>query len=1069
MAIQWSKEQLQAINTVDHNILVSASAGAGKTTVLVERLMKRMLHDHISIDRIVAMTFTEAAASEMKKRLLQSLNKKLEEEDLSEQEAEYCRQQLILLQSAHISTIHSFCLSIIKSDYALIGLNPARISNIFDDATVSLLKQKAFLQASRSLMSKDPQRFTSLLNFFSSRSENFDELQKAVSKISAQAMGTHDPIRYLNRSLQAYSGIRHIEDLPEPLCSLFFDYCHTEALRMENYAKNLQDILFRNYPDKEKQAAEVTLFLDKLHVAVKAAEQHDYREYHRALFNALQSKISIIQKAPDYSDARKEINKLSKELAENTYDEETLLHDLAETYQVMEPLIELTELYMDQYAGLKNEMEGIDFDDMEHFAYQILCAENGVAARKYQEHFDEIMVDEFQDSNDLQNEIICRISRGNNVFRVGDIKQSIYRFRGAKPQIMRDLSNDDSEENCFIHLSNNFRSKAMIVDFNNTLFTSLMNIQGCSDRYTEHDNVVTGVPEQKEDNYPVEFHALNMPDLKEELQAKSLSSSSLKADYIAQQILYQHENSKFRQWKDYVVLVRSHNVKQHLKKAFDDAGIPYFIDAKAGFYQSESIQVLLSWFRILVDSRDNLSLSAVLTSDFYQTSDEELATLFLQKEKTECLFDVLTRIGHPLVNDYFQCRKISHDQGLCALIDQLMLVNDFYEKRCNAQQRTNCDLLRSKAEQFSLTYSDSLTAFLTQVDQVSDEKTSEAIPVGNEDDVVKVMTIHQSKGLQFPVVFYWASSRIDVLDRKELCIADSELGVGIPCITMPMRYQRPTAIRYAIEHKITLDELEENIRILYVALTRAQNKMILVDTVKGLPDKNKVTINTLLDRKGTTDLILTAMNAFHVPYYKVTEISSPWPKEQFRKEEKKIVDMPRYTLPNYPIRTLTPSTAAEEQSEIRSLNLQRSGMSGAMRGTRLHEAVEQLPDTPWDPSLITQKIPGIYDYEVDLLMKLDQQPLFRQIRDYDVRKEFSFAALIKDQLIHGQMDYVSFHDHEIWLVDFKSDRDTTSSELSETYAQQISCYIAALNQIHPDAQIHAYLYSFTLDEFIPMN
>lgn len=149
MAIQWSEEQLKAIHTTDHNILVSASAGAGKTTVLVARLMKRMLEDHISIDRIVAMTFTEAAASEMKKRLLQSLNDKLQEPDLDEEEAQYCRQQLILLQSAHISTIHSFCLSIIQADYALIGLNPARIQRIFDDAAVAQMKEQAFTHACR--------------------------------------------------------------------------------------------------------------------------------------------------------------------------------------------------------------------------------------------------------------------------------------------------------------------------------------------------------------------------------------------------------------------------------------------------------------------------------------------------------------------------------------------------------------------------------------------------------------------------------------------------------------------------------------------------------------------------------------------------------------------------------------------------------------------------------------------------------------------------------------------------------------------------------------------------------
>ena len=225
MAIQWSEEQLKAIHTTDHNILVSASAGAGKTTVLVARLMKRMLEDHISIDRIVAMTFTEAAASEMKKRLLQSLNDKLQEPDLNEAEAQYCRQQLILLQSAHISTIHSFCLSIIKADYALIGLNPARIQHIFDDAALAQMKDQAFTQACRRQMAHDPDSFTTLLQTFSSRSEDVSELKKAVLSIAAKASGAQDPQAWIQAAAEAYAPIARLDQLPSPIKEVFFESC----------------------------------------------------------------------------------------------------------------------------------------------------------------------------------------------------------------------------------------------------------------------------------------------------------------------------------------------------------------------------------------------------------------------------------------------------------------------------------------------------------------------------------------------------------------------------------------------------------------------------------------------------------------------------------------------------------------------------------------------------------------------------------------------------------------------------------------------------------------------------
>lgn len=1065
MPITWSEEQLKAIHTTDHNILVSASAGAGKTTVLVARLMKRMLDDRISIDRIAAMTFTEAAASEMKKRLLQSLNEQLNNPDINEAEKQYCRQQLILLQNAHISTIHSFCLSIIKADYALIGLNPARISNIFDDAAISQMKDQAFTSACRRQMQQDAETFTLLLQTFSSRSEDFSELKKAVSVIAAKASGSHDPAQWILTSRDAYKPVRSLSELPDPVRSLYFESLAVNAGRLKELAAELR-LLQQHYPDKEKQILEVQVLLEKLDAAVSAAQAQDYSEYYRALKNALSSKTSTIRDAADYNEIRRQMNGLGKELISNLYQEQTLREDLSRTYAVLCPLAELTLTYLDIYAQLKEEQEGIDFDDMEHFAYQILCAENGLAAKRYQEQFDEIMVDEFQDSNDLQNEILCRISRGANVFRVGDVKQSIYRFRGAKPQIMRDLMNNPAPENCFIHLSSNYRSKQMIVDFNNDLFTKLMNIPGCSDQYTTHDCVQTGAPSQKDANYAVEFHALMTKSLKSDTDEENLAANQIKAQYIAQNILKLHESSDFRQWKDYVVLVRSHAVKIHLKQAFDQAGIPYYIDAKAGFFQSEAMQVLLSWFRFLLNPYDNLSLAAVLSSDFYQMSDESLAELALKRERLP-YFELLKEERHPIAADRRKLLDLLENQGLCAMLDTLLNINFFYEQRCNAQQRTNCDLLRQKALNYAKTRSDSLSGFISLIEQVSEEKTSEAIPVGNEDDVVKVMTIHQSKGLQFPVVFYWASSRIDIMDKKETCIADAELGIGLPALELPQRFKRPTLIRQAIEYKITLEELEENIRILYVALTRAQNKMILVDTLKNDPPQKCISMNTLLQRKGTTDLILSAMSESREPYWKLLLVEERWEVQQLQRSFRNPESLPRFNQPYSGLVTLTPSES-EQTALLPALSFKTRSARPAARGIRLHDAVEKLPNRLWDEALIRSRLPEITISELHLLMKLNDQPLFQHCRKLTVEKEMSFACILGSEFIHGQMDYIALDERDVWLIDFKSDRLTHEKKLRELYSRQLDLYHRCLEVIYPSKTIHSFLYSFDLDQFIEM-
>ena len=455
-----------------------------------------------------------------------------------------------------------------------------------------------------------------------------------------------------------------------------------------------------------------------------------------------------------------------------------------------------------------------------------------------------------------------------------------------------------------------------------------------------------------------------------------------------------------------------------------------------------------------------------MSSDFYQADDEELARLTLKRERRP-IFEILKEEHHPLVADRQRLNDIAQKQGLCALLDALFQIHHFYEEHCTAQQRTNCDLLRQKAEQYSAEHSDSLTGFLAMIDQVSEEKTSEAIPVGNEDDVVKVMTIHQSKGLQFPVVFYWASSRIDIMDKKETCIADADLGVGLPALELPWRFKRPTAIRQAIEYKITLEELEENIRILYVALTRAQNQMILVDTVKGELPHKPVTMNTLLDRKGTTDLILSAMCESDSHFWKVRTIEDRWEVQQLQRRRKEVVSLPRYTEEKPLPVTLTPSET-EQTAYIPALFPKSKAVRPAQRGIQLHEAVERLPEGEWTESLIRSLLPEIKRADLLLLLQLNKQPLFERCQKMSVDKELSFAVLSGNEFIKGQMDYVAQDENEVILIDFKSDRHAQADQLKTLYARQISIYLRCLHEMIPDKTIHAYLYSFDLDQFIEM-
>ncbi len=1065
MAFQWSEQQLKAIHTTGHPVLVSASAGAGKTTVLVARLMKRMLEDQISVDRIAAMTFTEAAASEMKKRLLQSLNDKLRE-DLSESQRQFCRQQLLLLPSAHISTIHSFCLSIIQADYALIGLNPARLNTIFDDAALSAMKEEAFDAALTQSKAEQGEALPELLQFFSARSEDFSELKKAVFAIAARAGGSHDPEQWLQRCLEAGQPIQRLQQLPAAIRDAFFARCETMVQRLEDIARQMVSLALLQNEEGAQALPLLDLLIRKLQPALEAARMQDYSDFRRALFNAISSKTVNIKNADAYNALRKQLMTLGKQSAAALYSEQTLLDDQAALYPILCTLCDLTRRYRNEFDLRKQQQEGIDFDDMEHLAWQILQADGGSVARRYQEQFDEIMVDEFQDTNELQNAILTAVSRGNNLFRVGDVKQSIYRFRGARSQIMRGLMND-TEDNVFVHLSSNYRSKQTIVDFNNALFMKLMNIPGCNDRYTEYDCVQTGAPAQRLNNEAVEFHALMIPDLKSDDDQENLTSNLIKARYIAQRILTMHEQSAWRQWKDYVVLVRSHAVKIHLKQAFDEAGIPCYIDTRAGFVQSEAIQILLSWFNILLNPADSLALTAVLTSPYYHTTDEQLAQMALRRQRRP-LIEVLRDSGHPLCEDLQHLRQVVSEEGLCALISELLRLHDFYELHCTSQQRTNCDLLLQKAEIFSRDQSDSLAAFAAMLDRMSEEKTSEAIPVGSEDDVVKVMTIHQSKGLQFPVVLYWANSRIDLPDQRETCVTDADLGIGLMALDMPWRLRRPSLIRQAIEYRFTLEELEENVRILYVALTRAQEKMILVDTVKQEPAAQPVTLNTLMQRRGTTDLILSAMTDCRADFWKLVLVSRQEEPRQVVKPERDVVTIAHYQGIDRPWQTLSPS-AEEDQLPLPPLAPNRLAGRHTQRGILLHEAVEQLPQTPWTFAMLKAQLPTLSEPDIQRLLQLDRQPLFRRCQAMTVKKELPFALELDRQLIRGQIDYLAWDQQEMILIDFKSDRISDPQTLMDHYRPQLQLYVRCLKEMAPQHALSAYLYSFEMNRFLALS
>lgn len=1063
---QWNPQQLKAITTKNKNVLVSASAGSGKTTVLIARLIDLVMKDHVSIDQILAMTFTEAAANEMKKRLAYELQQ-LYKTTTDDKERQYISTQLTNVQTAHISTIHSFCLSIIQEYYYTIGLHPKRVGNIMDNGLTVALQSEALNKAMQQEYEQQDPYFIALCEVCSSRVENNDTLERMIIQLATLASSKADPDTWLQSVVDAYEPKKSIFELPNETIDTFFDYLNVQItiyIELLNEIKKQFELL---YSDQNKKIAQLYVKLGGLEALTNALMKKDYETFIQAMIQV--SKI-VTPACPDKSNQtftkqKKMIETIENNLLAILYPQSTYLKDMEENQHYIAKLVEMCRNYRKNYAQLKEEEKAMDFDDMEHFALEILQANNGEVANVYREQFVEIMVDEFQDSNDVQNELVMLICKENNVFRVGDIKQSIYGFRHAKPSLMRGLIQNKGPLDEVIYLSNNYRSKKMIVDFNNDLFKQLMNTPGFSCSYVKEDDVETGVPAQEENNVPTVFHALYHAQIKEDIDG-IVSKNEIKANYIANQIAAIKEQEN-RQWRDFVVLVRGNARKDDMKKAFDQLNIPYFIDIKHGFYQSNAVSVVLSALRSFLHPHDDLNFTAAMFSPLFQMQEETFARAKLAKEKNASYFSYFKEQPIPAIQTYLEFLPYVHNSTLCEMLDRIYNCNNYYMNHTTMQEKTNLDLLYEKAVQFEEKNGSGIAGFLQYIHTIKDAQTAEAIPIGSEDNVVRVMSIHQSKGLQFPVVFLWSMDAQKPIEFSDLCIFDSDLGIALKHIQLPERIVHTTIQRVAMEHKKNKEELEEEMRILYVATTRAQQQMHIVDCIKDVSLFEKpLTTASVYAREGYTSWILQTFLTTPSPLFKIHYVTDYWPQRIQEESSQEYQHIQMYEQPYSTMHITTATTIKQKE-----LDFSFHDKKGSRRGSALHTIIEALPSKPWTKEEILQTSKNknfvMKQRELNSLLQLSQNEIFKQAQtNPNIYHELPYMVKQEDTISHGFIDYVSYNDTDMILIDFKSDYVDEPNILVTRYSEQLHTYEKALHVLYPTHKIHTYVYSLHLNEMI---
>ena len=889
--VKWTNEQLQAIQEKNSNILVAAAAGSGKTAVLVERIIHKIIDEQMDIDKILVVTFTNAAASEMRERILEAIYKKLEENP----ENVHLQRQIILLNKASICTIHSFCLDVIHNHFYEIDL-PSNFK-IADTAEIDLLKQEVLDDLFEQKYTENDKDFIELLeNYTNYRGD--EALQELVLKIYKFIQSSPFPLKWLQEKLE----LLKIED--KDISQTIWGKLIIQAVE-----DDIQESIMQLETVKSKMALypEMTKFYQKICedlIIIKDLQNYNsWDELYIKLLNFNFSKWPVDKKVTnDLKEDSKEIrDKVKKHIKEKTAkllscSQEQAVKDLKIITPILEKLANLVTEFTKNFAEKKKEKNCIDFNDIEHFALKILLDENNnptEVAKKYKEKFEEIAIDEYQDSNLVQEAILTSISKGNNIFMVGDVKQSIYKFRQARPELFlqkydeyKNKEEKTQEDNLKIQLFRNFRSRQNILNITNLVFESIMSKELGDINYNENEylNYGANYPEPEEIKNYAGIAELDIIDLKEdesitafegeedEEEQEKVEDDVLEAKFVANKI-QELLNSDYMVFdkkqgyrkirpKDIVILLRAtSNLSPIYEKELSDLELPVFSDTSGTYLDTVEIQTILSVLKIIDNPLQDIPLVVVLRSSICNFTDNDLITIRLTdrncnfyealiKTRIICDGDLKDKI-ESFLEKLEKWKSISQYMPLDEFIWQIYLDTGYYQYvgllPNGAMRQANLKTLFEKAKQYEKASFKGLFNFIQFIDKLKKQNgdLASAKLIGENEDVIRIMSIHKSKGLEFPVVFLCNShKKFNMQDLNDNILLHQDIGFGPTIMDATKKIKYSSIAKDAIKLKMKQETLSEEQRILYVALTRAKEKLYITgrskDFTKYVQDKNKV-------------------------------------------------------------------------------------------------------------------------------------------------------------------------------------------------------------------------------------
>lgn len=908
----WTKEQEQAIYQKGSNTLVAAAAGSGKTAVLVERMIHKIIDEKIDIDKILVVTFTNAAAAEMRERILDAIYEKLEQNP----DDEHLQKQVTLLNLANICTIDSFCLEVVKNNfYELENMSPN--FRIADTTEIELLKEEVLEELFEEKYESEDSDFEDLITTYTTYRDD-TPLKELVKKIHGYIYSNPFPQKWLHEKIEMFN----LEEQG------LLDKDFSETLWGSELLKNLEEetkndiIILEDVAETLQNDKDLEPYLKIIQSDINQIKtlQKNLNNWDKAYETSGHIRLVDWSKKKVESEIKDEAKKM-RDMVKASFNkkrEKTLIadskqcaNDLFNMYKKLCKLEKLINEYDKKFASKKREKNIVDFTDVEHFALHILINQDEKGnvtptdiAKKYAQKFEEIAIDEYQDSNEVQEYILTSVSRGNNIFMVGDVKQSIYKFRQAMPELFLSKYKNYSKKNSLeesenkgtkIQLFKNFRSRDNVLDFTNLIFENIMSENLGDVDYTEEEYLNLGATdyEKNSQNLKTEIDIIDTKsdepeddtdiidddikygatdteyddDESESKEKEHLQDIEIEARYIADKIenlikekyqVYDRKAKTFRDIrpKDIVILLRSTKNKASIyEQELVKKNLPVFSDSTQEYLDTIEIETIMSLLKIIDNPIQDIPLVTVLRSPIAEFTDDELVKIRLSDKHDnfyECMQKAKVNVDSKLkekIQNFLdlleQWRREQEYLALDELIWKLYLDTGYYNyvglMQNGIQRQANLKVLFERAKQYESASFKGLYNFINFIEKLrlSSGDLGSAKIIGENDDVIRIMSIHKSKGLEFPVIFLANSNKqFNKQDiRKDDVLLHQKYGLGIKYIDYNMQLRYETVAREMIKGKIEIENLSEEMRILYVALTRAKEKIYITGTGKEIPKK----------------------------------------------------------------------------------------------------------------------------------------------------------------------------------------------------------------------------------------